>query len=295
MVQTAGDHTTSRARDAQLAEAAFGQDPGRWPLPNPDTSRGLWLRAVAAGGQGRYAMASADLRTLRRRASDRASEATGDGCQQLASLVHSTAGSFLRQLGWHDAARARDGQAWALAAPSLLAGHVDAEAGVDALVGLAADALGVGRFAASHALLCRAHLLLDRADPATVPDRLPLRLAWVSAELAMVSGDASGAMRHARHATELAGRTGVGTRHRVKTAMVLAAAHCSVCQVDAARSVADDALASAQQSRLAPLGWALAGLLADIGSETLSRDDLFAVRDAYAEVVRAAGGRWRNR
>ena len=68
---------------------------------------------------------------------------------RLASLAHSTQGSFLRQLGWHTLARGWDGRALALAG-------ADAEAAADALIGLAADALGVGRFAASATLLRRA-------------------------------------------------------------------------------------------------------------------------------------------
>jgi len=35
-----------------LANAAFGDDPQRWPLPPASTSHELWLRAVAAGGVG---------------------------------------------------------------------------------------------------------------------------------------------------------------------------------------------------------------------------------------------------
>ncbi|KEG31865.1 hypothetical protein EN20_06585 [Mycobacterium tuberculosis] len=50
--------------------------------------------------------------------------------------------SLLRQLGWHTLARGWDGRALALAG-------ADREAGADALIGLAADALGVGRFAAA--------------------------------------------------------------------------------------------------------------------------------------------------
>ncbi len=96
----------------------------------------------------------------------------------LASLAHSTRASFLRQLGWHDRARGWDGRAMALAGS-------DQEAGADALIGLAADALGVGRFAASAAALRRAGELLA----GSVPPRLPVRLAWVSAELAMARGD----------------------------------------------------------------------------------------------------------
>ena len=47
-----------------LSAVAFGADPGRWPLPSATDPDELWLRAVAAGGQGRYASARADLAEL---------------------------------------------------------------------------------------------------------------------------------------------------------------------------------------------------------------------------------------
>ena len=260
--------------DPDLEEAAFGESAARWPLPTATTPSGLWWRAVAAGGQGRYAAAERDLVSLGR-------VAVGP----LASLLHSTRGSFLRQLGWHDAARLHDGLALATAGD-------DTEAAVDAFVGLAADALGAGRYAASAALLGRARAALGSADGLAM--RLPLRVAWVSAELAMVSGDGRAAVRHADAAADLAGVPGVGARHRVKTAMVVAAARCSTGDVDAARSVADDALADAGRFGLLPLRWALATLLSDIGSAVLTRDDLLAVRDNCADAVRAAGGSWRS-
>lgn len=152
-----------------LVAAAFGNQPGSWPLPTAITPHHLWLRAVAAGGQGRYAHAYGDLSVLRRLVP----------AGPLASLAHSTQGSLLRQLGWHTLARGWDGRALALAG-------ADREAGADALIGLAADALGVGRFAAAGALL-------DRADPLVVSplvaDRLAVRRRWVAAELAMATGD----------------------------------------------------------------------------------------------------------
>src|SRR5690349_22538234 len=78
----------------------------------------------------------------------------------------STQGSFLRQLGWHSLARGWDGRALALAAG-------DPEACADALIGLAADALGIGRFAAAATLLARTEPLLASPDSeAAVPDRL---------------------------------------------------------------------------------------------------------------------------
>jgi len=51
---------------ATLAAAAFGDAPGTWPLPAAVTPRQRWLRAVAAGGQGRYGSALAELAALYR-------------------------------------------------------------------------------------------------------------------------------------------------------------------------------------------------------------------------------------
>ena len=75
----------------------------------------------------------------------------------------------------------------------------DPEAAGDALTGLAADALGVGRLAA-------AATLLRRADPivAEAPHRLAVRRAWVAAELAMAAGEGADAVRNAEVAVELA-------------------------------------------------------------------------------------------
>ena len=105
----------SMVRADFLANVAFGDDPGRWPLPRASTPHEMWLRAVAAGGQGRYSNAITDLDGLCRL------QRSGP----LVSLAHSTRASFLRQLGWHDRARRWDGRATAVAGstavPSLLA------------------------------------------------------------------------------------------------------------------------------------------------------------------------------
>src|SRR3954452_8672267 len=122
-----------------FVRAAFGDDPGRWPLPVAETPGETWQRAVAAGGQGRYAAGFTDLESLCRFSDS----------GPLASLGLSTWASFLRQLGRHVDARSWDGRAFALSGP-------DPEAGADALIGLAGDALGVGRFSASARLLSRA-------------------------------------------------------------------------------------------------------------------------------------------
>ncbi|MGZ4514219.1 MAG: hypothetical protein ACXVX7_11555 [Mycobacterium sp.] len=266
-------HTSVIGR--KLAAAAFGDQPGTWPLPTAVTPDELWLRAVAAGGQGRYGSAYRDLAALRRNAP----------AGRLASLSHSTQGSFLRQLGWHTSARGWDGRALALAG-------ADPEARADALIGLAADALGIGRFAAAATLLARADSVLS-AGP--VPDRQPVRRGWVAAELAMARGDGDVAVRHAREAVRLAGAMGVpSARHAVKSEVVLAAALCSAGAVERARAVADGALDATGPLGLVPLRWALACLLIDLGSVTFSTQQLREIRDVSAGQVRRAGATWRS-
>jgi len=255
-----------------LADAAFGDRPGRWPLPAATTPEQLWLRAVAAGGQGRYGSAYRDLAALRRDAAE----------GRLLSLAHSTQGSFLRQLGWHTSARGWDGRAMALAG-------ADPEARADALIGLAADALGVGRFAAAATLLGRV-----KFGRGAVPDRLPVRRGWVAAELTMASGDGTSAVRHAEEAVERAGAMAVpSARHRVKSDVVLAAALCSAGDIERARAVAEAALDATGRLGLIPLRWALACLLIDIESVTFSAQKLREIRDICAGQVRRAGGAWR--
>ncbi|MBO0864590.1 MAG: hypothetical protein J2P16_05915 [Mycobacterium sp.] len=258
--------------DATLTAAAFGDQPGRWPLPTANTPQQLWLRAVAAGGQGRYGSARADLARLLHSAPT----------TRLASLAHSTQGSFLRQVGWHTVARGWDGRALALAGD-------DPEAGADALLGLAADALGIGRLTASTALLRRADELVPRA-----PHRLSVRRGWIAAELAMACGDGEAAVRYAKAAVELAAAPAgpPSARHRAKSDMVLAAALCSAGALEEARAVGDAALDLTGRLGLVPLRWALACLLIDLESRTRTPQELRDIRDACAQRVRHAGGAW---
>lgn len=265
--------STSCANTANVFErAAFGSNPDAWPLPPADTAYQLWLRAVIAGGQGRYASALADLDRLRNHA----------GSGAMASLASSTRASFLRQLGWHDDARVWDGRAAALAATD--------EALADAMIGLAADALGVGRFAASS----RALELAARHVADSGSDRLPIRLAWVSAELAMFRGDGAAAVGPAEKGVRLSSDYG-SVRHAVKSRVVLAAALCSAGDLPSARRQGREALDQALGSGLVPLQWAVASLLADIADDAHLVSRYEALRDESAQKVIRWGGVWRPR
>jgi len=259
--------------EPDLAAAAFGDEPRRWPLPAATTPQQQWLRAIAAAGQGRYGSAYSDLAELTR--------ATPSA--RLVSLAHSARASFLRQLGWHGLARGWDGRAWALA------GH-DPEAAGDALTGLAADALGVGRLTAAATLLARAEPFVARA-----PHRLAVRQAWVAAELAMAGGAGDVAVRNAEIAVELAAATLDGAaRHHAKSQVVLAAALCSAGALDPARDVAEAALELTDHLGLVPLRWALACLLADLADTEDRAAELRNLRDECAGRIEHWGGSWRR-
>lgn len=265
--------STGPAVSANVLEvAAFGDRPDTWPLPPAAGRREVWLRAVAAGGQGRYACALTELHRLTRRPARDAP----------ASLAASTHASFLRQLGWHDRARVWDGRAAALA--------TTAEAEADALLGLAADALGVGRFAAS----ARALELAADAVAASDAPRSAVRLAWVSAELAMFQGDGGEAVGHAERGVRLAADL-PSVRHAVKSQVVLAAALCSRGDLVQARREGSDAVRRAGRHGLLPLQWAAASLLADIGADDCSPAQIRDLRDTAAQTVTRWGGVWRPR
>ncbi|MCV7083158.1 hypothetical protein H7H37_20300, partial [Mycolicibacterium insubricum] len=167
------------------------------------------------------------------------------------------------------------GEVLEISARAMLLAGTDRQARADALTGLAADAHGLGRFAASATLLAQA------SDAVTddVP-RLAIRLAWVGAELAMATGDGATALRRAERGVELAADF-ASVRHRVKSAVVLAAARCAAGDLDGAREGADAALTDTETHGLVPLRWALASLLAGIGSSR-PPEQIAEIRDTAA-------------
>lgn len=238
-----------------LQSAAFGANPGLWPLPSAHDPTSTWLRAIALGGQGRYALGRAELDTL---------ENARPAGHTVLSLAGSTRASWSRQIGDHRTAERFDGLAIALVG---VTGGVECpllvEARCDALTGLAADALGSGRFALSSAFLDRCGRTLAQY-PSWDLWRPQLRLRWVMAELAMFSGDGPAAVRHALDARERATDI-VSLRHRVKTDLIVAAAYSSVGDLDGARALAYSVLDACSELGLLPLRWASAMLAHGIG------------------------------
>ena len=258
------------ATPSGLRNVAFGSDPGRFPLPAATDPRESWHRSVALAGQGRYGAADVELRRHR------------PDTPELESLHASTRASWLRQLGRHERARHYDGRAVflvGLTGPPRSQDSVEARS--DALVGLAADALGIGRFELAQTLLARSEK--HRHGPNGEGLWRPaLRAAWVSAELAMMRGDGPGAVRHAESAQALANDAD-SLRHRIKTDLVLAAALSCAGQTTRAHESSLQVVDAAATHGLLPLRWAATMLCEGTG---IAAEGLVASVDLAAAIRR---------
>ena len=170
----------------------------------------------------------------RSRCSTRWSPATGRpraGCSS--ALASATVASVHRQLGRHAVAQGYDERA--------LEGSDGAgEAGFDALLGLAADAVGLGDAGAASTRLAEAAALAGgRAEWW----RQRVRLGWVRAEVALLEGRPEDAVSAATEAVDLAEHSGA-PRHVAKGLLFL-----GVAQLEAGRP--DEAAARAAPGRAA--------------------------------------------
>ncbi|MGW0172326.1 hypothetical protein ACWDUM_00630 [Rhodococcus sp. NPDC003322] len=263
-----------------LTDHAFGPTPGHPALPEARSAHDRWLRAVALGGQGRYAGARAELAALRR-------ERPG---AVLASLAASTEASLLRQLGWHRIASGSDGRALVLAGDDRSAAAIEARC--DALTGLAADALGCGRLALGFRLLDRCAELIDGAGLPGGESRLwrqRIRLHWVTAEMSLAAGDSARGRRHAGTAVELAGAS-PSVRHQVKSELLLAAAISAGADPAAAADPARRVLARCEEHGLVPLQWAASMLLGGVAPGPEADE----IRRRCESRIVSAGGRFRE-
>jgi hypothetical protein len=251
----------------ELLDAAFGGGPdltsGLIDLATGATGHSpmrRWLAAVVLGGQGRYAAAAGWLKPLL--------------CGHdpvVASLAGSTLASHLRQLGGHAQARRYDAEALrklTVATRSPVDGRYGiggTGARVDALLGLAADAIGLGRTAEAAAL----HGAAIRAARGAPAWRITVRVHWVAAELALSTDRPDVALRHAEHARGAAAAVGA-VRHTVKSIMLAGAAAAAGGTPDGRRHAAGlltEALDVSLTRGMAPLAWPSALLLADVAPE----------------------------
>ena len=173
-----------------------------------DLDKARWLLGVCLGAGGRYGEAVTTLRPL--------AAAPGRG-DRWASFAASTTGSLHRQLGRYAAARDFD-RAALTAARSLP--DDDVEPIADALLGLAADAVGEGEVAAAREAHAEAARIAEAPD---APWRPRVRAAWVAAEIALLSDDGGAALSAADDAVKGA-EDARAPRHHAKSLVFRAVA-----------------------------------------------------------------------
>lgn len=225
-----------------------------------------WSEAVEIGARGYGCVAMTRLDEV-----GLVARRMGDA--RLAALSVSAGASLLRQSGRHGDALMRDGRALAFVDPRPDAHDPWAVAALaDVMVNLAADNLGLGRFAASERLLNRADRVLaprDTVGEDWVTGRPRVRLFWVRAEWALYTGDPATALTEARRALALVRRFGTAAppRHRIKTELIVAAAVAASGDTDPAIRTARRLRAEAAAADLMPLEWAALSLLVGIGDD----------------------------
>lgn len=166
---------------------------------NPTGVREMWLRAYIAAARGDFIDAERLARSLL---------ATSRVDPETRARAAATLGSILRQTQRHDDAQRVERTALRHAPRGDPRAHL--------LIGLAADAVGLGR-------LDGADDALQRIGRRRLGWRPAIRLAWVRCERELLAGRPGRAARYARSAAAASARQGA-RRHEAKSLLFLGAA-----------------------------------------------------------------------
>ena len=252
-LQTAFEQAKEQGRDAEATAAA-------------------WLLGVCLGAAGKFGSALAVLEPLATQSGTKAPER-----RLFAALAAASGASVHRQLGQHTAAQAMDEQALALAEDG-------PEATFDALLGLAADAVGLGDAATAKARLTQAG---EIAAPRTDWWRQKVELAWVQAETALLEGDPNGAAALLGPAIASAEVSGA-PRYVAKSLLFLGVAQVQAGELVTAEGTLRRAATLAESLGAVPLLWpsrALLGALLDESSPAEAAKSLAAARGAVISIA----------
>jgi tetratricopeptide (TPR) repeat protein len=269
----AGERAAFHGRPASgvaTLQSAFEQ--ARAEGRGAEATAAAWLLGVCLGAAGKFGSALAVLDPL----------AAQDGAdiperRLFAALAAATSASVRRQLGQHDAAKVMDERALALA-------DGGAEATFDALLGLAADAIGQDDLATARGHLQRAGEL---AAPRTDWWRQKVRLAWIQAEASMLEGDPHGAAAVLAPAVQSAEVSGA-PRHVAKSLLFLGVSQVQAGQLDEAEGTLRRAATLAESLGTVPLLWparALLGALLGERSPAEAAKSLAAARGAVIAIA----------
>lgn len=228
-----------------------------------------WLLAVCQSAAGRFGQALVALDELLPVTADAPLER-----RMFGALGKATLGSIHRQLGRHGEARVHDEVALELSAAT-------GEAGFDALLGLAADAVGLGDASAARDHLGQARALTDgHADWW----RQRVRVGWVQAEVALLESRPEDAVVAASAAVDLAEQVGA-PRHVAKGLLFQGVAQVEAGRHEEAATLLRRAGLLAESLGTLPLLWPARAVLGALLGE---RDEQESQR-CFSSARRAVG------
>ncbi|MCU1692403.1 MAG: hypothetical protein JWM64_1494 [Frankiales bacterium] len=237
-------HGQPAAATAALEQAVvLAQSQGR----SAEVAAAAWLLGVALGAGGRYGAALSVLSPLVESGSQ---DGAAPERRLFGALASATVASVHRQLGRHAVAREADLTALALS-------EGQGEAGFDALLGLASDAVGLEDVNEAARRLAEAEAVLpERADEWW---RQRVRRDWVRAEVALMEGRVDDAAVFAEAAVDGA-EAARAPRHVAKGLLILGLAQVSAGDDEAAATLRRAATLAESLGTL-PLVWPARGLL----------------------------------
>jgi tetratricopeptide (TPR) repeat protein len=235
-----------------------------------EASAAGWLLGVCLASAGRYGAALTVLEPL-------VAVTEPPESKVLAALSGATVASVHRQLGRHAVAQGYDEMA-------LAGSDGSGEAGFDAVLGLAADAVGLGEEQAATARLAEATAL---AEGRVEWWRQRVRLGWVRAEVALLGGRPDEAAAAAHEAVELAEHSGA-PRHVAKGLLFLGVSQVEAGRPEEAAATLRRAALLAESLGTLPLQWpvraVLGALVADVDAAESARC-LDAARAAVSAIA----------
>jgi hypothetical protein len=269
----AGERAAFHGRPASgigALESAFEQakEQGR----DAEATAAAWLLGVCLGAAGKFGSALAVLEPLAAQSGTDIPER-----RLFAALAAASAASVHRQLGQHESAKRLDEQGLALA-------EGGPEPTFDALLGLAADSVGLGDAPAARGRLAEAAAI---AEPRGDWWRQKVELAWVQAEAALLDGNPGSAIETLSPAITSAELSGA-PRYVSKSLLFLGVAQVQSGQLPDAEMTLRRAATLAESLGAVPLLWpsrALLGALLEESAPAEAAKSLAAARGAVIAIA----------
>ena len=236
-----------------------------------EATAAAWLLGVCLAASGRYGSAMKVLEPLA------GSDPEAPDRRLFASFAAATLASGSRQLGRHAEGRRIDERALVLAGDA-------PEARFDAVLGLAADAVGLGDLAAAEAALGEAAALTDGQSDWW---RQRVRLDWVRAEIALLRERPAEAATRAASAVSRAEES-EAPRHVAKGLLFLGVSQVQADDLDEAAVTLRRAAGLAEGLGAIPLVWPARAVLGALVAATNPTEGAAALGSARAVVRQIA-------